>query len=282
MASYLARRGDHIESRNIVLQVRSEGQHLKSGMIGAWLNFAEGMQFHSAGNASEAKLKWQRCLAIAKSANANEVVARVSSWLAFVDYTNINVSSLILNTREALSALTDENLEAIARVNLTTAQVFHLCGDYESARLFYEKARVACLGYCDDVMLAALIHNMAWLRMSARRNQALQGLETEDEGYLIEAAAESTSSYEKLIGSKGLDVMTPLLGAQVDIMLGRYAVAIDRIGEKLKDLRAQGSLASGVLMADCAYCRAQIGDIEGAKNDALVALGSIIGHRSCR
>lgn len=275
-ASYLARRGDHIESRSIVHRVRSEGQHLKNGTIGAWLNFAEGMQFHSAGNASEAKLKWQRCLAIARSANANEVVARVSAWLAFVDYTNLSISSLISNTREALSVLADDNLEAIARTNLTAAQVFHLCGDYESARLFYEKSRTACLGYCDDVMLAALIHNMAWLRVSARRNQTLQGLETKDDGFLVEAAAESTSSYEKLIDSKGLDVMTPLLGAQVDIMFGRYAVAIEKIGAKLKDLQSQGlSRLSGVLIADCAYCRAQIGDIEGAKNDAIVALESI-------
>ena len=173
-------------------------------------------------------------------AKANEVVARVSSWLAFVDYTNINIPSLIPNTREALSTLTDENLEATARANLTTAQVFHLCGDKESAVEFYKKARVACLGYYDDVMLAALIHNMAWLRMAARRNAILQGISSEDEGYLVELAAESTSNYEKLIGSKSFDVMTPLLGAQVDIMFGRYVEAIYTISARLEDLRGQG------------------------------------------
>lgn len=277
-ASYLARRGDYIASNNIVLQVRNEGQHLKNGMIGAWLNYVEGMQFHSSGNASEAKVKWQRCLAIARSVKANEVVARVSSWLAFVDYTNISIPSLISNTREVFSKLTDDNLEATARTNLTAAQIFHLCGEYKSATVFYNRARVACLECYDDVMLAALVHNMAWLRMAARRNAILQGICSEDEGYLVELAAESTSNYEKLIGSKSFDVMTPLLGAQVDIMFGRYVEAIYTISARLEDLRGQGlSRLSGVLVADRAYCRAQAGDIEGAKNDALVALNSISG-----
>lgn len=275
-ASYLARRGDYVESASIVQVIRERGQHLLDGNVGAWINFAEGMQFHCSGKDHEAKLKWSRCLAIARSVNATQVAARASAWLAFIDYTTINIPSLIGHIKDAVIEMRSDNYEATARVNLTIAQLFHLCGDIENARPFYDKARLACISCFDDVMLAALIHNMAWLRVSAQRNAVLQGLVALNDGHLVEAAVESTRSYESLIGSKVLDVMTPLLGAQVDILLGRCADAIRVISEKIDDLRDQGlSRLTGVLFADRAYCHAQTGELEKAQADALAALEAV-------
>lgn len=275
-ASYLARRGDYAESDSIVRGIRQGGQHLLDGNVSAWINFTEGMQFHCSGKDNDAKVKWSRCLAIARSINSTQIAARASAWLAFIDYTHIDIPSLIGNTRDAVRDLSGDNYEAIARINLTVAQVFHLCGDAEKARLFYDRARLACVSCYDDIMLAALIHNMAWLRVSAQRNAALQGLSELSDGYLAEAAAVSTRSYENLIGSKGLDVMTPLLGAQVDILFCRYNDAVRVISEKLGDLRDQGlSRLTGVLIADRAYCYAKIGELEKARTDGLAALEAV-------
>ena len=271
-ASYLARRGDASESEEIVRSVRSEGHYLLSGEVGAWLNFTEGMQFHCAGNDPEAKQKWMRCLAIAMSVQAESILSRTSSWLAFIDYTSIRIGSLIANTRHAITCMKSDDFEAIARVSLTIAQGFHLCGNAVKAREFYDRCRLACMKSSDDVMLAALIHNMAWLRTFIQRNEMLQGLAATEDRYIVELGAESTRNYERLIGVKSLDVMTPLLGAQVDIISGRYSDAIRTISERLEKLDSQGlSRLNAVLVADRAYCRAESGDIDGAKTDAVRA-----------
>jgi tetratricopeptide (TPR) repeat protein len=70
--------------------------------------------------------------------------------------------------------------------------------------------------------------------------------------------------------------MTPLLGAQVDVLLGRFERAERIITERLKDLRAQGlSRLTACLTSDRAYCRAQRGDFDGAKSDVKTALNAI-------
>lgn len=243
-ASYLARRGDASESEEIIRFVRSEGQYLLSGEVGAWLNFAEGMQFHCAGNDLDAKQKWTRCLAIARSAQAEYILSRTLSWLAFIDYTNIRIGSLIANTRHAIVSMKSDDFETIARLSLTIAQGFHLCGNSVRAREFYDRCRLACMNSCDDVMLAALIHNMAWLKLFIQRNEMLQGSAVTEDRYIVELGAESTRNYERLIGAKSLDVMTPLLGAQVDIISGRYIDAIHTISERLGKIDGQGLLVS--------------------------------------
>lgn len=275
-ASYLARRGDASESAEIVLSIRSEGHYLLSGEVGAWLNFTEGMQFHCAGNDTEAKQKWMRCLAIAISVQAESILSRTSSWLAFIDYTSLRIGSLIANTRHAITYMKGNDFEAIARVSLTIAQGFHLGGNSVRAREFYDKCRLACMRSSDDVMLAALIHNMAWLRTFIQRNEMLQGLATTEDRYIVELGAESTRNYERLIGVKSLDVMTPLLGAQVDIISRRYDEAIRTINERLEQINGQGlSRLNAVLVADRAYCRAETGDIDGAKMDAVRARDAV-------
>ncbi len=275
-ASYLARRGDTLESEMIISSVRSDGQYLLSGEVSTWLNFAEGMQLHCTGSDTDARQKWMRALAIARAASARAMMARILSWLGFLHYTSINTELLVANTRHATDCMMKNDFEAIARTNLTIAQIFHLCGNAMKARDFYDRCRLACVNSSDDVMLAALIHNMAWLRMSLQRNEILQGVPTTEDRYMVEVSAESTRSYEGLIGAKSRDVMTPLLGAQVDIISERYHDAILAIDENLGSIGAQGlSRLNSVLIADRAYCRANIGDIDGAKFDALSARESI-------
>lgn len=275
-ASYLARRGDQLDSSKIVQEIREEGLHLLSPRVSAWLNFTEGMQFHCQGCDPEARVKWSRCIAIARSSHSNAVLARALAWLAFCDYTTLRIESLVLGMSEAIRVLEVGNHEGRARTNLTLAQIFHLCGDVGKAREFYDKSRLACLESGDDVMLAALIHNMAWLRMTTLRNEELRGMPLTDDGKIVELASESTRNYESLIGSTALDVMTPLLGVQVDIIQKRYAEAVRTINSRLQDLTRQGlSRLNASLVADRAFCRAKLGDLVGAMADATKAVDSV-------
>lgn len=275
-ASYLARRGDHLDSLKIVQSIRSDGLHLHSSKLSAWLNFAEGMQFHCKGRDPEARVKWSRCVAIARSSRSDEVLARALAWLAFCDYTILRIDSIATLTIEAMHVLAKDNYEGCARINMTLAQIYHLCGSYTRAREFYDRSRLACLESGDDVMLAALIHNMAWLRMSALRNESLRGMHLNDDSKIVELASESTRNYESLIGSRAFDAMTPLLAAQVDIMQARYADAILKINTRIVDLPSQGlRRLSASLVADRAYCRAILGDNNGSRADAVVAIESV-------
>lgn len=221
-------------------------------------------------------MKWSRCIAIARSGRCGDILGRALAWRAFCDYTSLRIEPLFTYMREAVLVLENESSESRARTNMTLAQIHHLCGRFSTAKNYYDRSRIACLENGDDVMLLALIHNMAWLRVSALRNDEIRGMPVSDDGNIVALTSESTRNYEDLIGAKAFDVMTPLLGVQVDIIKERYAAAIEVIGSRLKDLSLQGlSRLSAALIADRGYCRGKLGDHSGARSDALTAIESI-------
>lgn len=272
-AAYLARRGDSTTAESELSALRLSGLHIRSAAISSWINFAEGMQFHCNGMDRAASEKWQRSRAIADSGGLKYLSSLVSSWFFFLNYTCASIPLMKEDLQRCLILRAELNDQAKSRLALTIAQCFHVYGDVQSAKRWYTLSRLRALAYGDDVMLSALMHNMAWIRVSNARNEVLRGLTLSDSRELIYLGAETTVAYEGLVGISSFGTMTPLLQAQVQMLNGQYSSAEDIITRNM-DMVANsgiGRVRAG-LLADRAYCRALVGNGDAALVDVNAAL----------
>ena len=277
-ASYLARRGSSDLAAHEIASLRLDKSYLASPELSSWINFAEGMSLHCVGRDRDAAEKWSRSRAISEAMGVDEISTLASAWLALLDYTRADLVSMNDNFKRCLHKSSALSHQASARLCLTIAQCFHVCGDISEARKFYSHSRLECLMYGDDVMLSALIHNMAWIRVTNNRNGLLRDKGPIDTRELIDLGAETTAAYEQLVGISSFSAMTPLLQAQVHLLNGEMSVADRAITENIIHLGNQGlSRMRPGLLADRAFCRATMGNFAAASQDIKEALSSIDG-----
>ena len=258
----------------IIDKVRSQASQAACdpGVAVSWINLGEGVIEHYAANADRARSKWERSRAVAKSLGLREVVAISGAWLALSGYLAEDIELFKNASIESIIFSDEENYSAISRVALNVALCFHYGDETSSARAWYTRCRLAAVRDGDESTLAALMHSMAWMSVSSRRNHALMEGGRVVESDLLSITAETVRSYESLVGAKNLPAMTPLLFAQDCLLEGKYEAVIEIIDEHCAAACSQGfeRLAPG-LLADRAYCLASIGRLLEAKNDAMKA-----------
>ncbi|MEO7150168.1 MAG: hypothetical protein ABIX46_00420, partial [Burkholderiaceae bacterium] len=129
----------------------------------------------------------------------------------------------------------------------------------------------------DDLTIAALIHNRGWLELTRLGEGAL----TDDGSQEVSGAFSgilSSQSYDKMIGAASIPTITPLLQAQIDCSRGLAATALalfEAHGLSANDPNGSSRLAS-TMLADQAWCRAQLGQSDAARADALAAEASLV------
>lgn len=262
-AFHYARLGKSSEVLGLATEVRK--YQLKSpaatGQALCWINLAEGIMHHYEGRVDTARAKLQRAQAMAESLGLHDVCAIANAWLVFSYYLSEQLGPMLEYGMAAIRRTDLQNFSAVSRLSLTIALCLHYIGDLTLARSWYTKARLAALNDGDEATIAALIHSMAWMRVSTLR--AKSGLVAEslsDEQDLLIVKAESVQNYEQLVGARSLPNLTPLLQAQEFIINGDFQAALDLIDEYAVGLDSQGfqRLEAG-LQADRAYCLAKLG-----------------------
>jgi hypothetical protein len=116
------------------------------------------------------------------------------------------------------------------------------------------------------------MHNMAWLRADQARRMAVSGATDPERVREVLLGAESTSHFDRMIGTASLLSFVPVLRAQVLTLLDRHANALELFDAHLATALAQGMarMQCGML-AEVAWCRVNVGDAVGARRDALAA-----------
>lgn len=163
------------------------------------------------------------------------------------------------------------NNSAVSRVSLTIALSLHYVGAVQAAREWYTRCRLAAVYDGDEATLAALMHSMAWMRISAGR---IKGIEGEDaaQGDLVLVKSETVASYESLVGATNLPVLTPLLRAQECVLEERYMEAIDLVNLHYSEIGQSGYERLGPgLLADHAFCLSRLGRTDEAEALAMQA-----------
>ena len=275
-AGYLARLGqfDEVQLELAALHDRYDPQ--PNVEISAWLNLVEGLVIFSRNMGRAANDKIRRAHALSGAASLVRLRALSAAWLAHLDFLQVDIGAMSIHLNEAFTLADQSHFSARARANLVVAQGYHQGGRLDLALPWYFLAREHARSDGDDVTVSALMHNMAWLRASNLRQQKLLGTHTTSESGHAFLSAQSTAHYDLLIGVVSLQAHIPILRAKLLASNGQPAEALALFDEHLKTAVREGlGRLQADLIADRAWCRVQLGQVDEARNDAAAAESSI-------
>ena len=231
--------------------------------LGAWLHLAEGLMAYYTDFGSSAGDRLRRGLSLARAARCREAEAQAHGYLAMLAYTQHDYPALREHLGQGLAVAAPNDGVARARLNMVAGFTLHYAGDSPGANAWYAKARQHGAASGDSAAVAALIHNSTQMRVAEVRHAELQGGGAKLAGLL--PGVESVLHYEAAVGIKALDILNPLLRAQVLVVIGRFAEALALFEAHLPQALANGlGLMNSSLLADTAWCRANLGLTEGA------------------
>lgn len=226
--------------------------------LGAWLNLAEGLMAYYTDFSVTAGERLRRGLKLAQAADCPAAQAQAHGFLAMLAYTQHDYASLREHLVQGLAVADPDDGVARARLNMVAGFTLHYAGDSQGANSWYHKARQHGAAAGDSAAVAAIIHNSAQMRVAEVRHAELAGGGARLAGLL--PGVESVLHYESAVGIRTLEILNPLLRAQVLVVLGRFAEAL-----ALFEAHLPGALAGGLgrmgssLLADTAWCRANLG-----------------------
>lgn len=276
-AAYLSRLGRHTDARGELDALRARYASGPDVAISSWIHLAEGLLCHFSDMSPSAREKILRAHALSSAANSSRVCALSAAWLAHMDYLQANFHSMARYASEAVVLSNDQDHATRSRVSLVIADAFHLAGRLDLALPWYGKSRNHASAEGDEATLSALMHNMAWLRAQRVRaaDCGLAEAPTASEQHAL-LGAESTANFDVLIGSTSWTALVPILRAQILTSQKQYAEALVLFElEKASPLNGGMSRLTADLMADKAWCRAQLGQHEAALQDAFAGEASI-------
>lgn len=272
-ACYRARQGHLDEAQETIRVLRSRYNAQPVDFVIAWINLAEGILHHFRDmDISRAREKIHRAYALSEVSQQDHLIARTAAWLGHMDYLRGDVESMVRSLRRSLQTATHDNHAALSRSCLVVADAFHFGGQLELAQPWYTKSRVHATAEGDDATISALMHNMAWLRAANLRQIKFCGLAPSPAGDLALLSADSILNFDQLLGTASLKSLVPILRAQILSVLGDCAQALVLYEQNLSIAVQEGlRRMHSNLLADQAWCRLQLGQLEAARRDALAA-----------
>ena len=276
-ACYRARQGHLDEALQTAARLRQRHDARPQAVVTAWVNLIEGLCSHFDDLGVAARDKLARAHALSALRPASRLHLLCAAWLAHVDYTHHHPAAMSQHVREALSLAPADDHSVRARACMVVAQALHLGSGLERANPWYAASHRHAVNEGDDLTISALIHNRGWLELTRLGEGALN----HDGSVEVKAAfagITSSQSYDKLIGAASIPTITPLLQAQIECSRGECAAALALFeAHRLaaEDGKGHSRLAS-TMLADQAWCRAQLGQSDAALADAIAAQASLV------
>lgn len=280
-ATLLARQG-HLEQAQAQLElIRARHAARPNAVVTAWVCLGEGIATYFRNLDPRARDRLLRALALGEAAQADQVVALSSAWLAQLDFAALSFDELLVHLPHALKHAKPDHHAALCRASLVAAEAFHWAERIDLALPWYARSRQHATTEGDESMLSALMHNMAWLKVTEYRRQRLCGESSREAAQQARLGADSTSRYDELVGIASLDSLVPMLRAQVMILDDEFEAALT-----ILDANAQAFIDQGMqrlacaVGADIAWCHLKCGHTEEAQQAAerAAALVSPITH----
>lgn len=262
-AMLLIRQGDLEEARADLTALHQAAFASPHPELAAWLHLAEGLMAYYTDFGPSASERLQRALTLGRAAGCLAAQAQAHGYLAMQAFTDADYASMGAHLRDGLAMAAPDDAVSRGRLNLVAGFALHHGGAAEAAAPWYAKARAHGSRVGDDALLSALIHNSAQMRVAAVRRAEIQGQAALVAGLL--PGVDSVHNFDSAMGMSALEVLTPLLRAQVLVVTGEYAQALALFQSHLPEAMARGLERMGSsLLADTAWCRACLGDREAA------------------
>ena len=275
-AAYLARVGRIDEAKAVVATLRQLYDKRPDIEISIWLHLVEGLICYFTDLNPAALNMIQRAHALSTAADLRPLRALTAAWLAQMEYARHGIQNLAQYSRLALDMAGTNHHATRARATLVVGQTLHLAGCVDRARKWYARARFHTLPDGDDAATSALMHNMASVSMMTLRQSILAGTPPVNVGGNTRVWVDSHEHFDERSGISSLPSLGAILRAQTHSLEGDYAGAFALYDSHLALATAGGAQRMQAhLLADRAWCRLQLGQLESARQDALAAMANL-------
>lgn len=260
-AAYLARAGRVSEAKAEIASIRADGLLFADSRASSLLNLAEGLcQYYGEMRPLVAEDRFARARAIAQVGGHPDLEGRALSWLGLIQYGRYRFDAMCRTVDECVEKLACGDSMALARTSLTIAISIHLANRFDLAMPWYRRTHLFATERRDEAMISAMLHNMAALWLSNCRNAQLGGPATTDTSRQALAGALSSFNFDGLAGVSALEVLTPLLDAQISSLEMNYqrAEALYKRCRTDFDVQVLHNWSNWML-ADLEWCRLNTG-----------------------
>jgi hypothetical protein len=269
-ACYLARQGQYEQAAAELNLLRRRYEARPNPAISTWLSLADGLMSHFTDMGVPARDKMRRAHALSAAGRLLPLHALSAAWLAHMDDTRMDVDSMARHLGQAFQIAQMDHHAARSRANLVAAQALHLAGRLDLAMPWYQRARFHATAEGDDATISAIMFNMAYMRAYNLRQVALTGEGNAMEGVYALLSAEAAGSFDARTGAVNAMPLLPLLRAQILALQGEPAQALALFETHLPEVNGMQRIQCAML-ADQAWCRSQVGQLDAARIDALAA-----------
>ena len=275
-AAYLARRGDTKRAASEIADARKMNLKWGDARLSVWVNLAEGVLELTAGNDQIAVDRFGRSVAVSRAAGMARELSIAEVWLAYIAFSRNDIGSLAGRLNRVMQEQSLADVSALARGRMLVGQSYHFCGRFELARPWYSAARALAAENGDDVLLSALLFNIASHHVSNYREKELRGRLTSASARELILTSESVRNYDEMSGIDSLDLYAGTLAASVEMFNGRFAAARSIFERYVTPTGMRGlERMTSPYLADLAYCSAKVGDKQAASRYATNAFDSI-------
>ncbi|GCL63965.1 tetratricopeptide repeat protein [Pseudaquabacterium pictum] len=256
-ASHFAGHGKTEEAITAIKVVRAQfGKDLHFD-IASWLMLAEGVLHYFKAEIPEAYDRIRRAYGLAIALRNNSAFPSCAAWMAHLEFNSCRYDEMAKHLHETFATAKYGDHQAIARASLVLATAFHIAGDFEQSRPWYERARLNAAAEGDDATVSATLHNMASIRASNTRLVDTFGGDAEKETKRVTLEASSSHVYDFAIGHRGLDFLARMLNGLIATIDRRFEdgikafepIEIGKVPERLRPL----------ILVDQAWCQINIG-----------------------
>lgn len=261
------------EARTLVQQLRKVNPSYEA-RLSAWIMFAEGVIEHAEHlNMPKAKDRILRAHLVAQAANDPGLAATAAAWLAYFTF----VEGKYLETKDYLKKAfawsIEEDWEARSRGCMVLGSGFYFAGELEKAKAWFQRARDAAVKSGDVAMQNTILFNASAFHVSQLTLLDCIGLVDETELNFAVMSSRSVSNLNTALGIANQPSMIALQRAELFTLERKWSEALE-----LFDLHIDQGIAEGQskwapkFYAQRAWCKANLGNYDGARSDIQQAL----------
>lgn len=245
--------------------------------VGSWIALAEAMLVYFSDLNLGARQHVQRAHSLAVAGRLRPMQALSAAWMAHLDYAQRDFPSMARYLTQALQEAEPDHHGARSRASLVVAQAYHFADRPELAQPWYQRAHDHATAEGDPATLSALIHNRAWLDGNHARVKELFGPEPATDVKRLLMGAQSSSHLDQHLGTAWMTSLMPVLQAQLHLVQGDAAAALALYEDHLEPACKQGlERMRALCLADMAWARTQLGQLEAARADAQRAEAALL------
>lgn len=269
---YLARYGRLDEARAEITNLRSRYETLPHPVVSPWIIFADSLVDRAAAQHDSSLLKMRKAHALGRSAGNSELHALSAAWLTHLYWNLQDIDVSVAFGTETLHICGPGDEAALIRVSLVLGEALILSNREETGQRWYRRARELAQKVGDMPSLSALAYNLTSVRLMLFRQAVLSG-----EGQITPhfLGAKTSESFDQAMGI-GNDARTILQQARILSLQGEPGLALGLFVDHGQATVLEGTRLRSEWLSDEAWCRARLGDFDGALKTAEAAKKAIV------